>query len=141
MGVLEEREREFIEALCALDDWMLQYEYLLSFVRGEHVLPDERRCASNVIRGCTADAWMELWRHDDGSMGIAVASDALIVAGLLGVIAALVDGVPCDEVARWVPTFIEQTALGRELSVDRRHGMDTVLERIVGFARSYRKTL
>ena len=57
-------------------------------------------------------------------------SDALLVKGLLAVIAILVNGRTKEEIQDWNPRFIKSTALEIQLSGERIQGVTSVIQQI-----------
>jgi cysteine desulfuration protein SufE len=129
METIEAREREFIDDFTEINDWMLQYEYLLSFMEDMHEIPDNERSDDLKIKGCASNAWMRLNAGPKGPR-VEFASDALIIKGILGAITAFIGNASREEIAAWRPRFIEKTALKTQLGVDRQKGIASILKAI-----------
>jgi cysteine desulfuration protein SufE len=127
---IEAREREFISDFTQLNDWMLQYEYLLYFMDDIHEIPENERADELRVKGCASNAWMRVSAAEGGSLHIELASDTLIIKGILGVVTALVGDASREEISEWEPKFIEKTALKSQLSVDRQRGISSILQRL-----------
>jgi cysteine desulfuration protein SufE len=127
---IEAREREFIADFAQLNDRMLQYEYLLCFMDDIHEIPENERTDELRVKGCVSNAWMRVSAAEGGSLYIELASDTLIIKGILGVVTALVGDASCEEISEWEPQFIEKTALKSQLSVDRQKGVSSILQRL-----------
>ena len=130
---LEAAERLFMEDLDLLDDRLLQHEYLLSHIECLDVLPPELCTAERRIEGCTSNAWMEL-AVEEGLLHVRMSSDSLLIKGLLGVVTLFVQDRPCAEVAAWDPRFLEHPQLKRQLNIDRRQGIRSIVSAIRAFS-------
>ena len=127
---IEEMEDEFIENFEKLEDWLSQYAWLLH-------LSDEAMGAGKLeridcyrIRGCQSVAWAECYYDQYGKLFFSADSDALLVKGLLAVIAILVNGRTKEEIRDWNPRFIKSTALEIQLSGERIQGVTSVIQQI-----------
>jgi len=122
-----ERENEFIDDINELQDWMLQYEYLLYYMDDVNDIPEDERTDDLKVKGCVSNAWLRI-SHEP--FHIELTSDALIIKGILGVITAIIAEASPSEIASWTPRFIEETALKKQLSVDRQKGISSILSKI-----------
>jgi len=122
-----ERENEFIADFEELGDWMLQYEYLLYFMDDVNDIPEQERTDDLKVKGCVSNAWLRI-SHDP--FKIELTSDALIIKGTLGCITTLIGDASPAEIAAWRPRFIEDTALKKQLGVDRQKGIASILAKI-----------
>jgi len=130
---IEAREQAFISDFIELNDWMLQYEYLLYFMDDIHEIPENERTDDLKVKGCVSNAWMRISYTGENALYIEFASDTLIIKGILGAITALVGNASRVEVSKWDPQFIEKTALKMQLSVDRQKGITSILRKIKDF--------
>lgn len=127
---IEAREQEFIADFIELNDWMLQYEYLLYFIDDIHEIPENERTDEMRVQGCVSNAWMRVTADGVRPLYIEFASDTLIIRGILGVITFLVGDASRAEILNWEPQFIEQTALKKQLNIDRQKGVASILKRL-----------
>ncbi|MCC8123781.1 MAG: SufE family protein [Oscillospiraceae bacterium] len=133
---LAELEDSYIEDLNTLEDWFLQYEYLLAISADlPHVAQEERTCLTRV-RGCQSGVWLVL-EYTDGKVGIRADSEALIIRGILSIVVRLLDGRTPEEIVAYCPRFIADTNIGTQISTDRFRGIHTVIETIQGFAAQH----
>ena len=131
---IEQAEAEFLGNLALLDDALLQYEYVLSFVSEVDELPEAACTDECKVAGCASNAWMLLSR-EDGCLSLRLNADALIIKGLLGVLTWLLDGRPLPEVAVWKSRLLDDPSLKPLLNTDRRHGVASIITAITGFCR------
>ncbi len=130
---IRELEDTFIEDLNQLNDWFLQYEYLLQISADLPHIPPEQRMESNRVRGCQSGVWL-LLHAEDGKLSVCADSDALIIRGILAVIVSLLDGRTPEEICAYHPRFIEETCIKEQISTDRFRGIHEVIKKIQDYA-------
>lgn len=135
VATIHEVEAEFLSNLELLDDRLLQYEYLLSYIDDLDELSAEECTDVAVVEGCVSKAWMQM-SVQDGVVHVRMNADALLIKGLLGVVTTLVQDRSCVEVGEWVPVFLEHPQLKPQLNIDRRQGMRAVVEQIQALAQA-----
>lgn len=134
MTDLISKEDLLISNFNELDDWLLQYEFLLEFISFMDAVTDGEKNESNRIAGCQSNVWLVL-NNVDGRIKIRAFSDSLIIRGILALIICLLDNRTKDEILAYEMRLIEQTALKEQLSTDRFKGMAKVVEKIKAYAR------
>lgn len=135
MSVKEEQE-EFIRDFNELEDWMLQYECLLGLTADMDPVAPEEKNRNTLIEGCQAKLWVVL-DFKEGRVRVRADSEALIVKGIVAVIVALLDDRTPEEICESELDFLNRTPIRSEISTDRFHGMQRVIERIRGFAAAF----
>ncbi|MCD8110815.1 MAG: SufE family protein [Clostridiales bacterium] len=126
-------ERTYIDDLNMLNDWFLQYEYLLQISADLPRIPEEERQESNRVKGCQSGVWL-LLHAEDGRVRVQADSEALIIRGMLAVIVSLLDGRKPKAIAEYKPRFILETNIKEQISTDRFHGIHEVIRKIQEFA-------
>ncbi|MCU6761462.1 Uncharacterized sufE-like protein ygdK [uncultured Roseburia sp.] len=126
-------EETYMDDLNLLDDWFLQYEYLLEISSDLPHIPKELRTEENKVHGCQSGVWL-LLSEDNGRIYVQADSEALIIRGMLAVIVSLLNGRKADEIVCYTPRFIEETNLKTQISTDRFHGIHEVIKNIQNFA-------
>jgi len=126
-------ESTYIDDLNMLDDWFLQYEYLLQISADLPRIPEEERLESNKVKGCQSGVWL-LLHEQEGRVRVQADSEALIIRGMLAVIVSLLDGRRPEEIAEYKPRFISETNIKEQISTDRFHGIHEVIRKIQEFA-------
>lgn len=130
---IAELESTYIDDLNMLDDWFLQYEYLLQISADLPRIPEEERLDSNKVKGCQSGVWL-LLHADEGRVRVQSDSEALIIRGMLAVIVSLLDGRRPEEIAEYKPRFISETNIREQISTDRFHGIHEVIRKVQEFA-------
>lgn len=132
---IKARENEFLGNLELLDDTLLQFEYLLSFIEDLNAIPEEERTDDCKVEGCASNAWMTLEACND-CLKLRLGSDSLIIEGLLGALTWMVDTQPLEDVAAWQPRLLEHPQLKPHLNADRRHGIASIMKKVRAFCEA-----
>lgn len=133
---IKEKEDRFVEEFNSLDDWFIQYDYLLEMAAQTPPMPEEEKTGENLVRGCQSTVWLKLL-YEDGVLRIHAESDALIVSGLLAVILYLADGETPEAIAEADFAFFRRTALKDEMSSSRTNGVRSILNKLKEEAARY----
>jgi cysteine desulfuration protein SufE len=126
---------DVLTELASLPDWEARYEYIIDLGRSLPPMPSALQTEATRVRGCTAQVWLVPGTDAAGCLSLLLASDALIVQGLLAVVHAAYRGVPLEQVA--AVNFLEALAsagLTQHLSPNRRNGLASVVQRVQTYA-------
>jgi len=129
-GMARAAFEEIAETFAFLDDWEDRYRHVIELGRAMPPLEDALRVPATKVAGCASQVWL----HPEiagGRYGFRGDSDAMIVRGLIAVLAALYNGVPVAEVAR-IDAQAELARLGLtdHLSAQRSNGLRSMVARI-----------
>jgi cysteine desulfuration protein SufE len=123
---------EALEALTLLPDWESRYGYLIDLAKQLPPFPEDAKTEANFVKGCTAQVWL-LAEFVEDKLQLKLASDALIVQGLLGLLWLAFNGKTQAEIAATnLPDLLAPTGLLQHLSPNRRSGFAAVTARIQG---------
>lgn len=121
-----------LEALTLLPDWESRYGALIDLAKQLPPFPEEAKTETNFVKGCTAQVWLLAGFVED-KLQLKLASDALIVQGLLGLLWLAFHGKTRAEIAATnLPDLLAPTGLLQHLSPNRRSGFAAVTARIQG---------
>ena len=134
-GHIEERQQEFVDLFNELDDPIFQYEVLMQIAGELEEYPPSFRDEKHSVDGCQSKTWIRCETIDENRIKILVDSEALIVKGMIGVIAQIMEGVPLEEAACVHIDYIEKTSLKDLVTSDRRNGIASAVETIQKQAR------
>lgn len=121
---------EISETFEFLDDWEDKYRYVIELGRDYDALDETLRTDSLKVEGCASQVWM-LPRTEQGKFYFDGASDAMIVSGLVAILASLYNGKPIQEAIEI--NALEQfntLGLGQNLSAQRSNGLRSMIQRI-----------
>lgn len=121
---------EIAEDFEFLDDWEDRYRHVIEMGKAMAPLEDAFRVPATKVDGCASQVWM-VPQVKDGIYSFRGDSDAMIVRGLIAVIAALYNGLTVDEVQA-VDAHAELARLGlnEHLSSQRSNGVRAMIERV-----------
>ena len=121
---------EIAETFEFLDDWEDRYRHVIDMGKAMDPLEDALRIPTFKVDGCASQVWL-VPEITDGTFRFRGDSDAMIVRGLIAVLAALYSGLPLAEVAA-VDAHAELGRLGlnEHLSSQRSNGVRAMVERI-----------
>lgn len=122
-----EKQEQLIRSINDLGDCFDQYNYLIVRSNDLPPLPEEYRQDANLVKGCQSKVWLHMRKNSDGSFHLDADSDALILKGLLAIIAELVEGAPVAEVAALEWNILSCTELGATFTSARSAGMKQTL--------------
>lgn len=121
---------EIAETFEFLDDWEEKYRYVIELGRDYDALDEALRTDALKVDGCASQVWM-LPRIKDGAFSFQGASDAVIVSGLVAILAALYDNKPFDKSMEInALKEFEKLGLGQNLSAQRSNGLRSMIQKI-----------
>ncbi|MDG1116117.1 MAG: SufE family protein [Flavimaricola sp.] len=121
---------EIAETFDFLDDWEDRYRHLIDMGRAMPPLDDAFKVPATKVDGCASQVWL-VPHVEAGQFRFEGDSDAMIVRGLIAVLAALYNGLSLDAVGQ-VDARAELGRLGLNdhLSAQRSNGVRAMVERI-----------
>ncbi len=134
-GRIERRQQEFVDLFDELDDPLFQYELLMQIAGELEEYPEDLKDEAHEVSGCQSKTWVSC-TAEDGRVKILVDSEALIVKGMVGVIAQIMEDATLEEAAQARIDYIERTALKGLITSDRRNGIESAVSAIREQAKS-----
>lgn len=128
-----ELENSFMDDLNELDDWFLQYEYLLAISADMPHISEAERTEEIKVAGCQSNVWL-IMDYVDGNIHVRADSEALIIRGIISIVVSLFDGRTPKEIAAYTPRFIKETNIEKQISTDRFRGIHTIINTVQNFA-------
>ena len=128
--------QDLYDTFEALDDWMGRYKYLIDLGRQLAPLSDAERTEDNRVQGCISQVWLVADpAAESGVLTFRADSDAHLVKGLIAVALTLFNGkTPQDILATDPGDVYGRLGLDQHLSVNRRNGFVSMMQRIKGLA-------
>ncbi len=121
---------EIAETFDYLDDWEDRYRHLIDLGRAMDPLEDAFKVPATKVNGCASQVWLQPDLTND-VFSFRGDSDAMIVRGLIAVLAALYNGLPVSEVgAVDARAELGRLGLNDHLSAQRSNGVRAMIERI-----------
>lgn len=135
---IAKREAELIDFLASFDDWLSVYSYLIDSTFYLDPFTNEDRKNAETVEDCQSATWI-LATVENGTVGIKVDSEALIVKGLAALLVRLLDGQPVDAVLESEIDFVSKTMLEQYLDAPRSKGLSAMHKTIVEQVRKFVK--
>lgn len=132
---IAELEKTYIDDLNMLEDWFLQYEYLLEISSDLPKFSEKDKTDANKVKGCQSGVWLNLSNQGD-IVSVKADSDTLIIRGILAIIVGIFDGQDKNEISTFEPSFIEETNIKNQISTDRFNGIYSVIKTIKNYAKA-----
>jgi cysteine desulfurase/selenocysteine lyase len=124
---------EMIETFDFLGDWEQRHQYLID--EGDKLLPmlPGMKTESNRVRGCMSMVHL-VTRNRPGTadaMEFLADSDAAIVRGLISILQRVYSGQTAAAILAFdIEGFLKRLGLDQQLSMGRRNGLSSMIERI-----------
>jgi cysteine desulfuration protein SufE len=123
------------DTLGFVDSWEERYKYIIDLGKDLPALPEDKRTADRLVRGCQSQVWIDEQMEGD-RVQLAVDSDAFIVKGLLCVILAAFNNKTPQEILDFdIEGYFEELELMNHLSATRGNGLRAMVARIQDIAR------
>ncbi|MAH89195.1 MAG: Fe-S metabolism protein SufE [Pelagibacterales bacterium] len=106
-----------------------QFEYLIDIGKKYGSLEAEDKIDKNKMSGCLAQVWIKFYAKD-GKNFFDGDSDALIVKGLVKIIAEALSGLTNEEIRNLKHDVVNKLGLGPSLSARRQVGMMSMIDHI-----------
>ena len=106
-----------------------QFEYLIDIGKKEGSLEPQEKIDKNKMSGCLAQVWIK-FDTKNGKNYFDGDSDALIVKGLVKIIAEALSGLTKDEIKELKHDIVNKLGLGPSLSARRQVGMMSMVDHI-----------
>ena len=126
---LKEKQEQVIEEFSLYDDWLDKYEYLIELGKNLPGLPEEKKTADRLIKGCQSRVWLDT-EFDGEKLRFDADSDALITRGIISLLVNVYSGsTPADILADDF-SFLDTLGLKENLSPTRANGLASMIETI-----------
>ena len=106
-----------------------QFEYLIDIGKKYGSLESQDKIDKNKMSGCLAQVWIKFYTKD-GKNFFNGDSDALIVKGLVKIIAEALSGLTNEEIKDLKHDIVNKLGLGPSLSARRQVGMMSMIDHI-----------
>ncbi|EMI25460.1 SufE family protein [Rhodopirellula europaea] len=124
---------ELYEEFEDLPDWDERCDYLIDLGFNLPELPAEAKTEENRVHGCQSNVWLvaDIKESSPPTVGFLANSDAVIVNGLIAVLAALYSGkTPQEIISIDAQEVFKKLGLERHLSPQRRNGLYSMVQRV-----------
>jgi cysteine desulfurase/selenocysteine lyase len=133
---------ELAEVFEFFDDWPDRYQYLIELGQDLPPLPEYFKTEANRVRGCQSTVFFAM-RRRPGTADVFEFlgdSDADLVRGLIGLLQRVYSGQKAADVLAFdVEGFFARLGLDQHLTLGRRNGLASMVQRIRRFAAALAK--
>ncbi len=125
---------EIVETFEFLDDWEDRYRHVIDMGKAMDPLEDAFKVPATKVDGCASQVWL-VPQIEGEVFNFRGDSDAMIVRGLIAILAQLYNGLTLAEVrAVDAPAELGRLGLNDHLSAQRSNGLRAMIERIRAIA-------
>jgi len=130
---------DIAETFAFLDDWEDRYRHVIDLGKAMEPLEENLRVPATKVEGCASQVWIvpEIDGEGQGAVfSFRGDSDAMIVRGLIAILAALYNGLTVGEIGRVeAEAALARLGLDDHLSSQRSNGLKAMVERIRAIGR------
>ncbi|EOQ89671.1 Fe-S metabolism associated domain protein [Leptospira yanagawae serovar Saopaulo str. Sao Paulo = ATCC 700523] len=130
---IEEIQKEIIAEFSELTDWEEKFQYLIELGEGLPSFPDEKRTEEYLVPGCQSRVWVAP-KLKEGKLEFDADSDTALTKGLIAILIRVFSGQSPEDIANASLSFIEEVGLSKFLSISRRNGLFSMVQKLKGYA-------
>ena len=133
----EERLDHLREDVSLFDDWEGRFQYVMDLAKSLPPLSEEECREENRVLGCVSRVWLVIDKIEDNRLFFRATSDALMVRGLIAVVALLLNGASLEEIKAFdLKKTLSELNLAGGLSSQRTNGLLSLSKSLANAARS-----
>jgi len=133
---IKEKEQEIVEEFSLFDDWMDKYNYIIEVGKSIDKIDEKYRKNQYLISGCQSQVWVHA-EYKDGKVYFKADSDALITAGIVGLLMRVMSGQTPEEIVNADLSFIDEIGLKEHLSQTRSNGLVNMIKQMKLYALAF----
>jgi cysteine desulfuration protein SufE len=126
-----------INEFAALPDWDARYKHIIALGKALPPIDPQYQQDQYKVQGCQSQVWLHAQLTPEGLMQYDVDSDALIVRGLVALLARVYSGQTPAYVMATPPDFFDEIELGQHLSMQRSNGLAAMLKQMKLYAMAF----
>lgn len=136
----EERAEDLAETFEMFDSWEDRYSFLIDLGRQLPPMNEANKTDESRVQGCQSQVWMVAKAQPAQSQPLIefeADSDSAIVKGLIAILHRVYSGQPVEKILSFdIQKFLERLDLEQHLSMNRRNGLFSMIQRIKTLAAS-----
>ena len=133
---IKEKEQEIVEEFSLFDDWMDKYNYIIEVGKSIDKIDEKYRKNQYLVSGCQSQVWVHA-EYKDGKVYFKADSDALITAGIVGLLMRVMSGQTPEEIVNADLSFIDEIGLKEHLSQTRSNGLVNMIKQMKLYALAF----
>lgn len=132
----EDRKKDLIEELEALNDPQDRFQFLVERAKEEPPLSDEYKLDSFKVKGCMSSLWIAPKFNEDKTVSFLCDCDAMIPKGIALTILDLFQDETPKNIIDSDLSFLSELGLKEQLSPNRRNALSQIENYIKHYAKS-----
>ncbi|PJZ77322.1 SufE family protein [Leptospira neocaledonica] len=132
MPTLEEAQKEIIAEFSEAADWEERYQMLIEIGDELPVLAPELKTEDRLVPGCQSRVWV-VPEEKEGKLFIQADSDSAITKGMIALLLRVFSGRTKEEIKLASLEFLKEIGLDKHLSMSRRNGLYSMVNKIRSF--------
>jgi cysteine desulfurase/selenocysteine lyase len=128
---------ELLELFSFFDDWEQRYQHIIDMGEKLPPMPDAAKTEQTRVHGCQSIVHLIARQPPDRPEAVQFIadSDAALVRGLIAVLQHVFSGQPAERIVQFdVAGFLRDLGFERHLTMGRRNGLQSMIQRIRRFA-------
>ncbi|MDR0750901.1 MAG: SufE family protein [Tannerellaceae bacterium] len=136
---INELQDNIIEEFNLFSDWMDKYGLLIDKGNALPPLDEKHKTESNLIEGCQSRVWLHA-EYKEGRIFFKGESDAVIVKGIVALLAEVLSGHTPQEILDAELYFIDRTGLRQHITPTRSNGLMSMIKQMRMYALACKAT-
>ena len=133
---IKEMQDLYIRDFKGCKDWSDRYAYIIALAGAMDSMGGNQKAEENLIAECQSRTWLS-HTCSDGKLYFQTDSDALIVKGVLGMIADILSGRSPAEIAEADIYILDMIESESYIPQSRSNGIRGSAEKMISIAKSY----
>lgn len=135
---INEIQEEIIDEFEFLEDWADRYKHIIELGRELKPLNDEYKTDDLKIKGCQSNVYLHAY-DKDGRVYFDAESDAMIVQGLIAMLAKVLSGQKPVDIANADLYFIDKIGMREHLSPNRSNGLNAMVKQMKLYGKAFQQ--
>ena len=136
MANMQDRITQVVARFMAFPDWEDRYKELIKVGKEMTPYPEEQRLEKFQVKGCQSQVWL-FPEIKDGQVYFTADSDAMLVKGIVGLLAYVYSSATPSEILANKGEFLKEIGITEHLSMNRTNGLASMLKQIQMYALVY----
>ncbi|MBA5629024.1 SufE family protein [Moheibacter lacus] len=133
---IQEIQNEIVDEFSFFENWEERYEHLIELGKSLKPLPEEKKSADKVIKGCQSTVWLDAKMQED-KLVFEADSDAILPKGLAALLVRIYNHQNPKDILNSNTDFIEQIGLQEFLSPTRANGLLAMIKQFKFYAIAF----
>lgn len=133
---IQEIQNEIVDEFSFFENWEERYEHLIELGKSLKPLPEEKKSADKIIKGCQSTVWLDAKMQED-KLVFEADSDAILPKGLAALLVRIYNHQNPKDILNSNTDFIEQIGLQEFLSPTRANGLLAMIKQFKFYAIAF----